>query len=80
VGIFTFAAFFVGGLSMPQIRYWRIFQKLGSVGEKGLSQEMDISQTINGVTVRLQVLMPIIMYAARYTVSDPWIILRIVIN
>jgi hypothetical protein len=30
------------------------FQKLGSVGENGLSQEMDISQTINGVTVRLQ--------------------------
>jgi hypothetical protein len=30
------------------------FQKSGSVGKNGLSQEMDISQTINGVTVRVQ--------------------------
>jgi len=32
----------------------QFFQKLGSVGKNGLSQEMDISQTINGVTVRLE--------------------------
>ena len=32
-----------------------IFQKYtGSIGKNGLSQEMDISQTINGVTVRLE--------------------------
>jgi hypothetical protein len=32
-----------------------IFQKYtGNIGKNGLSQEMDISQTINGVTVRLE--------------------------
>jgi hypothetical protein len=30
------------------------FQKSGSIGKNGLSQKMDISQTINGVTVRLE--------------------------
>ena len=32
----------------------QFFQKLGSIGKNGLSQEMDLSQTINGVTVRLE--------------------------
>jgi Domain of unknown function (DUF4179) len=32
----------------------QFFEKLGTIGKNGLSQEMDLSQTINGVTVRLE--------------------------